>query len=580
MSSVFSSITTRLLLFVLVALTLSACGGGGSGTVASTRDAIRPLSPEFSTRKAVAYSPFRTALSVDDLPGEVIPEANIKQDLDLLVAAGFGLIRLFDSSDKVAGQTLSVIRKHNLNIKVMLGAYVQSGDETFNQAELKRTIALAQKYSDIVLAVSVGNETMVYWSFNRISPEVMAGYLATVRSQIAQPVTTDDNWDFYSKAPRVILDTIDFASMHTYPELDTVFNPTLWDWKQLGVEAVPGPDTVNKRATAMMDAAIASAQNEYNAVRAHLDSKYLSSMPIVIGETGWNAVDVGSLKYRAHPVNQKMYYDRLLTWAAAGRTGPGPKAIFYFEAFDEAWKQSDDKWGLFDKERRARYVIQDLNPPSSTWVYAPGNFKPSDAVYFIPPKVNDPITVSKYVLYSDTPPNPTEVRPPEAGALTWNAWDGSTAVGRFVSTSSAPDDSPNSFEVTPAPKVWGWGMFYGSTQDSSANLSQYADTGHLNFWVKTTYPGKIELGLFLGDADGGTVDAYLTVAEGDYGYCQNGTWCKVSIPLKDITKGTKGELSMVIHRFVIADRFEKTGKPLGTTGLPPIMIDRIYFSKN
>ncbi len=570
---------TRALLVIIASLVLLACGGGSS-TVVSTRDAFRPLSPEFSTRKAVAYSPYRTALSVDGLPGEVIPEANIKQDLDLLIAGGFGLIRLFDSSDKVAGQTLAVIRKYNLNIKMMLGAYVQSGDDTFNQAEIKRTIALAQKYSDIVLAVSVGNETMVYWSFNRIDPETMAGYLKTVRSSIAQPVTTDDNWAFYASAPRVVLDTIDFASIHTYPELDTVFNPTLWDWKQLGVEAVPGADTVNKRATAMMDAAIASAQNEYNAVRSYLDGKFLSAMPIVIGETGWNAVDVGALKYRAHPVNQKMYYDRLTTWAAAGRTGPGPKAIFYFEAFDEAWKQSDDMWGLFDKERRARYVIQALNPPSSTWVYAPGNYKPADAVYFIPPVVNDPITESKYVLYSDTPPNPTEVRPPTAGALTWNAWDGTTAVGKFISTASAPDDAPNSFEITPTPKVWGWGMFYGSEPDASANLKQYAAAGHLNFWVKTTYPGKIELGLLLGTSDGGSVDAYLTLSDGSYGYCRSGSWCKVSIPLKDIVMGTKGELSMVIHRFVIADRFEKTGKTLGTTGLPPIAVDRIYFSKD
>ncbi len=571
---------TRALIALIATLVLIACGGSESGTVVSTRDAFRPLSPEFSTRKAVAYSPYRTALSVDGLPGEAIPEANIKQDLDLLIAGGFGLIRLFDSSDKVAGQTLAVIRKYKLDIKMMLGAYVQSGDDAFNQAEIQRTIALAQKYSDIVLAVSVGNETMVYWSFNRIDPETMAGYLKTVRSSIAQPVTTDDNWAFYASAPRVVLDTIDFASMHTYPELDTVFNPTVWDWKQLGVEAIPGADGVNQRATAMMDAAIASAQNEYNAVRSYLDGKFLSAMPIVIGETGWNAVDVGSLKFRAHPVNQKMYYDRLLTWAAAGRTGPGPKAVFYFEAFDEAWKQSDDKWGLFDKERRARFVIQALNPPSSTWVYAPGSYQPSDAVYFIPPVVNDPITEDKYVLFSDAPPTTSEVRPPTAGALTWNAWDGTTSVGKFISTTSAPEDSPNSFEITPTPKVWGWGMFYGSEPDASANLEQYAAAGHLNFWVNTTYPGKIELGLFLGTTDGGTADAYLTLSEGDYGYCRNGSWCKVSIPLKDIVKGTQGDLSMVIHRFVIADRFDKTGKAQGTTGLPPIAVDRIYFSKD
>jgi hypothetical protein len=27
--------------------------------------------------------------------------------------------------------------------------------------------------------------------------------------------------------------------------------------------------------------------------------------------------------------------DRLATWATEGRSGAGPKAVFYFEAFDE-----------------------------------------------------------------------------------------------------------------------------------------------------------------------------------------------------------------------------------------------------
>ena len=30
---------------------------------------------------------------------------------------------------------------------------------------------------------------------------------------------------------------------------------------------------------------------------------------------------------------------------------------FVFEAFDEPWKQSDDKWGLFNVQRQARFVI-------------------------------------------------------------------------------------------------------------------------------------------------------------------------------------------------------------------------------
>ena len=130
----------RLVLLLLAAMVLASCGGGGG--VPYTGVTTRPLSQEFITRKAVAYSPYRTAASVDDLPAEVIPKANIKQDLDLLLAAGYRLIRLFDSSDKVARQTLEVIRDNNLNIKVQLGAFVLGNDEAASLAEIERWMAL------------------------------------------------------------------------------------------------------------------------------------------------------------------------------------------------------------------------------------------------------------------------------------------------------------------------------------------------------------------------------------------------------------------------------------------------------
>ncbi len=63
---------------------------------------LRPLPADFGSRSAVSYSPFRTAKNVADRDNEVITAAMIKQDLDLLLAGRFTLIRLFDSSDKVA----------------------------------------------------------------------------------------------------------------------------------------------------------------------------------------------------------------------------------------------------------------------------------------------------------------------------------------------------------------------------------------------------------------------------------------------------------------------------------------------
>jgi exo-beta-1,3-glucanase (GH17 family) len=260
----------------LFAVLVAACGGG-EGTTPQKSDQLRPLSADFTARKAVNYSPFRTAINVDDRVNEVITEAMVKQDLELMRAAGFGLIRLFDSSDKVARLTLATIFKYDIDIKVQLGAYIQNGDDAYNRAEIARTIALANQYYDIVLAVSVGNETMVSWSFNKFTPEQVGAYLKEVRAAIRQPVTTDDNYAFWAAAPNQVTDHIDFAALHTYTELDTVFDQGLWDWKQ---EAVPEA----QRAVAMMDASIVEAKRQYQLARDHLNSKGLMAVPIIIGE--------------------------------------------------------------------------------------------------------------------------------------------------------------------------------------------------------------------------------------------------------------------------------------------------------
>ncbi|NDF45169.1 MAG: hypothetical protein EB125_05635, partial [Betaproteobacteria bacterium] len=328
-------------LILLCALVLAACGGGG--TVPFPGVTLRALESDFTSRMAVAYSPFRTSTNEAGLASESIPLNNIKQDLQLLKQAGFGAVRLFDSSDKVAAQTVQAIKELNLDMKVMLGVWITASNNAANDAEIARAIALANAHPDVIKAISVGNETLVSWNtWNAQTTQKMAEYLKTIRDRVRQPVTTDDNWAFFAaqggeKNPAPVLNQIDFVAMHTYPLLDTVHNPNLWDWRR---QAVPE----SQRAQAMMDAAIARAKFEYQAVRNHLDQNGYSGMPIIIGETGWKAAASGGETMRAHPVNQAMYFERLQAWKQEAKA---PKTIVYFAAFDEAWKQGDDKWGLF-----------------------------------------------------------------------------------------------------------------------------------------------------------------------------------------------------------------------------------------
>jgi exo-beta-1,3-glucanase (GH17 family) len=560
----------RAFLVLSLAAVIAACGGGGTTPVTASGGEMRPLPADFSTRKAVAYSPYRTAATANDLGAEVITEANVRQDLELLAKAGFGLIRIFDSSDKVAKLTLQTIFKYAIDIKVQLGIYVQSGDSAFTRAEIDRAIALANQYPSIVYAVSVGNENMVVWSFNKFTPEVMAGYLAEVRSKIKQPVTTDDNWLFWASVPSIITDVIDFASVHVYPSLDTEYPDIAWPWQQLQVPAA-------QRAAAMADGAITEAKRQLALVRAQLDKRGLNGMPLTIGETGWNAEDQGRQRFRAHPVNQKLYFDRLQAWAAEGRAGNGPKAIVYFEAFDEPWKQSDDKWGLFNKDRQARYAIQGLGTCGVTWVCEPGSYTAADAVYYALAVPNAAVTASKYRIYTEAPAGSgTELA---AANLRVDAFSGDSVIRPEVTSTFAPGDASHSIEITPTPKDYGWGLLWQSAGAVTENLSAYAATGTVNFSIKTTYAGKIEIGLASDTTDRAGAEAYLQIASGQYGYRNNGEWVQVSIPLAAFKAANPQlDLSLVTLRFIIADRWAQTGN-LARTNLPKLYLDGIYLAK-
>jgi exo-beta-1,3-glucanase (GH17 family) len=532
---------------------------------------IRPLSEEFTTRKAVAYSGFR------DIARTLPSEAEIKEDLDLLLAGNFRLIRLF-AADEMASRTLQVIDANDMDIKVMLGVWIDGSiadSDAANKSQIASAVSLANQYKDIVAALSVGNETMVSWS-KHVPPADIAEYIASVRDQVEQPVTTDDNWAVFANDGgsypdiTLVLNTIDFVSMHTYPLADSLYD--LWNWKQENVAA-------ENRAVAMMNAAIGKAEADYAAVSSYL-SGHGYDLPIVVGETGWKSYASGQEVSRAHPVNQKMYYDRLATWET-------PAQIFYFEAFDEPWKGGDDMWGLFDVDRLAKYVIYDLYPDNKQ----SETYSESEALYYLPIQPNPPITLDTYVIYRDAAVDETtEAQPtvdPNSGLplISWIGWD-NPWTATFAPSTSDPYEGANSMEITPVPKSWGWGGLV--EVEVPEDLSAFASSGYLNFAIKTTYPGKLEIGFLSGLAvDKDACDVYLPISSGQYGYKNDGTWTLVSIPISAIAAeaapayGMPGTASLnmgkVTNSFVIADRYATTGNTAGAKN--KIYVDKIYWSK-
>jgi exo-beta-1,3-glucanase (GH17 family) len=542
-----------LLALAASAVVLVACGGGG--TVPKQGVSLRALSPEFTSRKAAAYSPYRTS----NRDTESVTVAHIQEDMGLLLAANIKLIRLFDSSDNVSRATLQAIRDNHYDIKVMLGIYIASGNTAFNTAEIARGIALANEFADIVLAVSVGNETMVSWSFNAVAPATMATYITQVRNAVKQPVTTDDNWAFYAAAPTTITDIIDFAAVHTYPLADSIHPPAGWDWQQTAVAA-------DQRATAMMDAAIGKAKTDFGAVRTYFDGKGLNTMPIIIGETGWKAVISDGETGRASPVNQKMYADRLVSWMS---DSVKPSNIVYFEAFDEPWKGNDDKWSMYNVNRQARCMIQSVVPASVA--KEPGSCAATDAVYYLPPVDGGQITADRYTLYADAI-TAGEFR--DTG-IKWSGYD-SPPNAYAGEGSSGGAEGIHFREVGPVPAAYGWGIVTYFDPVKEVDMSLFATTGKLNVSIKTTYAGNLQLGF---STAAGAVMVKVKKDNSDgYGFINDGNWHNVSIPISVIKAAGATDLTKVSNPFQMQDVYGQTGNT-NNGDTTKVFIDNIYWSK-
>ncbi len=296
---------------------------------------------------AIAYSGFREGQHPDRGDGAVNPsDANILEDLNILIDYDFKLIRLYDSGENSL-TTLRLIRDNNLPIKALLGIWLEAEisnhegcpwlDEPIpeaelaantlrNLAELKRGIDLANEYPDIVVAVNVGNEALVEWNDHMVPLEKVITYVKQVKASIQQPVTVADNYEWWILDGAPLAAVVDFLGVHTYPA---------WEEKEI-------------------DEALAYTIENIDRVHAALPDK-----PIAILEAGWATVAV-EFADRANEANQTRYYRELGDWAATTNT-----TVFFFEAFDEPWKGdpnnplgAEKHWGLFNVDRTPKSVLK------------------------------------------------------------------------------------------------------------------------------------------------------------------------------------------------------------------------------
>jgi exo-beta-1,3-glucanase (GH17 family) len=327
---------------------------------------LRPLPPSYLTGKAVNYGPYRT------LDKQTPTDAQLLEDLDLMEAAGFTLVRMF-GADPLHEHIVNLAAQHNpalsfqigIDLKGLATASACTGtaeQNSYNLGQIATAASIANNpaYGNVA-TVSVGNEPSFFSKY--MPANCLAGYVALLRHQITQPVTVEDDYTFYAgqttagtdriaEKPDALLQVVDFVAIHVYP----FSNPGIWNWQQ-------------GTASALMTAAFSEDQHMYNSVASYLyrdaTGRTVSigaTLPITIGETGWKAtptylkspLEAVANPAIANPVNAKWYYDLVSTWA--GSAG-GPVAVVYFEAFDEPWKGADDGWGLWDVTRAPLYAL-------------------------------------------------------------------------------------------------------------------------------------------------------------------------------------------------------------------------------
>ena len=335
--------------------------------------------------KAISYGGYRQT-SREQQP----TIAEIKEDLRLLHAMGIRILRTYNLQFDFASNVLRAIddlqkEEGAFEMYVMLGAWINcknawtatpnhaEEDEVNNASEIQKAVALAKAYPHLVKIIAIGNEAMVHWASSYfVHPRVIlkwVTHLQQLKNDGELPkelwITSSDDFaswgggdaSYHIPELTALMEAVDFISMHTYPFHNTHYTPEYW---------VQDPATVRdtskeKQIEAAMDRALAFAVTQVNNVKQYMNKQGIDK-PIHIGETGWASNDnrlygkEGS--QAADQYKQGLYYQRITQW-----TETKGMSCFYFEAFDEIWKDSanpkgsENHFGLFTVDGKAKYVL-------------------------------------------------------------------------------------------------------------------------------------------------------------------------------------------------------------------------------
>jgi exo-beta-1,3-glucanase (GH17 family) len=315
--------------------------------------------------------------------------AEIKEDLKILHAMKIKILRTYNVQLAQAETILKAIHELKsenpyFEMYVMLGAWIDCENAWTNQpvnhqlesdqneSEIARAVSLANKYPSIVKIIAVGNEAMVKWATSYyVQPSVIlkwVSYLQNLKKENKLPkslwITSSDNFaswgggsdEYHTEDLNKLIKEVDYISMHTYPMHDTHYNPVFWYTK----EEKPNIEKVNNIMLRARDYAV----SQYDSVANYVKSLGIKK-PIHIGETGWASFSNGLYGNKGSKATDEykeaLFYRHMREWTAKAGI-----SCFYFEAFDEVWKDapnpkgSENHFGLFTIDGKAKFALWDL----------------------------------------------------------------------------------------------------------------------------------------------------------------------------------------------------------------------------
>jgi exo-beta-1,3-glucanase (GH17 family) len=337
--------------------------------------------------QAICYGGYRTTTR------DVVPTvAEIKEDMQILSAMKIKVLRTYNVRFKEAVHLLEAIaalkkEQPGFEMYVMLGAWidcknaftsnppVHNEESEHNAVEIAEAVRLANQYPDIIKIIAVGNEAMVNWAASYyVTPDIILKWVKHLQQLKAEGklskelwITSSDNfasWGGGGKEYHVadlneLIKTVDYISLHTYPMHDTHYNPAFWGIKQ-SEQKLSDKEKIDAAMLRARDYAI----KQYQSVVAYMQSLGVNK-PVHIGETGWatmcNELYGKSGSKAVDEYKSAQYYKLMREW-----TNKEKITCFYFEAFDENWKNaanplhSENHFGLINMQGQAKYAIWNL----------------------------------------------------------------------------------------------------------------------------------------------------------------------------------------------------------------------------